>query len=183
MRRGVMREVQPARVWLEVDLRRACAQLLRSAARAPAITPGGRIDFGMRELVYVADGSPQQRRLAALLEKTSPAAHARVAFSVYCLAGGKRPVDGEEEEAPVGGEAQLPLLVGRAHVSLAALHESGGEMLCEPLELRDATDEVHARARAAHRHTHRTALTRRTRTRRTHEAHRTHAPLRTQPHA
>ena len=52
----------PTNVWVEVDLRRSCGQLLRSAAK-----PAGaqRVSFDMRELLYIADGSAQQRRLAA----------------------------------------------------------------------------------------------------------------------
>jgi len=73
----------PTSAWLEVDLRRAFGTLLRSASR-PAAT--GRVDFELRELLFVADASAAQRRLAAVLDPRAPAAASEVRFSVYCTA-------------------------------------------------------------------------------------------------
>ena len=73
----------PTSAWLEVDLRRAFGTLLRSASR-PAAT--GRVDFELRELLFVADASAAQRRLAAVLDPRAPPAASEVRFSVYCTA-------------------------------------------------------------------------------------------------
>ena len=51
-------------VWVEVDLRRVCGTLLRSRAR-PTSSP--RIDFGLRELLVIYDGSLQQEWVARAL--------------------------------------------------------------------------------------------------------------------
>ncbi|KAL1514988.1 hypothetical protein AB1Y20_004061 [Prymnesium parvum] len=142
--RGILRDFFPQRIWMEADLRRSCAQLLRSTPRAPALVPRDKIDFGMRELIYVADGSAQQRRLAAILEPDAPPAHRKVFFSLYCTAARKRRDKGSGEKNEDGPEL---LLVGRAHIDLLELHECGGEMLYQPLEIRDTVDELAASAR------------------------------------
>ena len=49
----------PTSTWVEVDLRRPCGQLLRSAAKPTATQ---RVEFELRELLYIADGSAAQRR-------------------------------------------------------------------------------------------------------------------------
>ena len=55
----------PTSCWLEVDLRRPFGALLRSPSR-PAVTSS--VDFDLRELLFVADGSAAQRRLASVLQ-------------------------------------------------------------------------------------------------------------------
>ena len=75
--------LMPTSMWVEIDLRRPCGQLLRSRAKPAG---GCKIEFEMRELLYVADGSLAQRRLAATLHPSAPAAASLVSFSVYCTA-------------------------------------------------------------------------------------------------
>ena len=144
-RSGPIRKLNPTRIWLEVDMRRACATLLRSGAR-PAYEAS--VDFGLKELLFVADGSPQQARLSALLDPATPSAHADVIFSVYGTPARREDAteEGEAEGAPASGgvapPAAPPALVGRGRVSLLELHRSGGEMVCLPLELRDSEGSV-----------------------------------------
>ena len=73
----------PTSVWVEVDLRRPLGQLLRSGSLAGGAS---RLEFDLRELLYVADGSLQQRRLAAALHPHAPAHASTVGFAVYCTA-------------------------------------------------------------------------------------------------
>ena len=73
----------PTSLWVEVDLRRPLGQLLRSQPRPAGAS---HVEFDLRELLYIADGSLQQRRLAAALHPQAPPHVAHVGFAVYCTA-------------------------------------------------------------------------------------------------
>ena len=127
---SAVRAARCTRVWLEVDARRAAGVLLRSAAQA--VGPA-RVDFGLKELLFVADGSAPQQRLAQLL--LTPA-HAHLTFSIY----GDTPVEVDADadadaDAEAGGGS---VCLCEARVDLRAILASRRELLLEPLELRDA---------------------------------------------
>jgi len=145
-------------VWLEVDARRACGVLLRSAAHGAGAS---KIDFNLRELLFVADGSAQQARLAQLLH--SAPQHAHVTFGVYGTAP-PRDDDGKDgggkENRGRRGAATATAAAGddggggvvcvcEARVSLRALLAARRELLLEPLELRDRYGEACAVLRAS----------------------------------
>ena len=128
---SAVRAARCTRVWLEVDARRAAGVLLRSAAQA--VGPA-RLDFGLKELLFVADGSAPQQRLAQLL--LTPA-HAHLAFSVY----GDTPPEADADEGAGGGGGGGgggSVCLCEARVDLRAILASRRELLLEPLELRDA---------------------------------------------
>ena len=91
----------PTSVWLEIDLRRAFGQILRSAPH-PAVSSN--IDFGFKELLYIPDGSTAQRRLISVLQSTAPQSASLVTFSVYCNA-----TPGRESSARTSLAVQRPV--------------------------------------------------------------------------
>ena len=98
----------PTSIWVEVDLRRPLGQLLRSVAKPAGAS---RIEFNLRELLYVPDGSLQQRRLASAIHPHAPAQASLVHFSIYCVATrrarypslGKRAASSKPRLARAGG--------------------------------------------------------------------------------
>ena len=139
--------LQPTNVWVEVDLRRPCGQLLRSASK-----PAGaqKIDFNLRELLYVADGSQQQRRLAETLHPSAPAHASMVTFAVYCtatahssLARMARPLD-RKARGKRGGAEVVDLLTAPAPAPIGLDEEATAKANAKARAEAEAEAEVEA---------------------------------------
>jgi hypothetical protein len=144
LRMARVRELGTSMFWVEVDLRRACGLLLRCSA----IRPTGALDFRLRELLYIADGSAQQRRLGGLILGGGAAADVTVTVYGQPPALGARgvyePPAAGSTAAGVGSSAApppAPLEVGRAVFNLAEIHASGMEPGYEPRPLVDGRGE------------------------------------------
>lgn len=127
LRMDTLRQLRITRVWVEVDLRRGFGVLLRS----PSVRPTGPIDFRLRELLEVADGSSQQHALGALLLARGTTADVTVTVFGLSIQADASPSDA------FGSPLPPPLVIGRTVVNLAEMLSSGIEPGYEPRVLVD----------------------------------------------